>query len=151
MPEAAGLRLRSGVDLTELPRFARIAEHDRWRRTVFTAAELAPAAHYGPARRLTYLAGRFSAKEAVAKGLGTGFLAAAQPGGRPVHWRDIEILRDGEGRPEVRLHRAALDSSRKLRLGRIDVSISHQPSLAVAFAVAPQEPADPGPRGPDAP
>jgi len=68
------------------------------------------------------IAGRFAAKEAVAKALGTS-----------LGWHDVEILADSAGRPEVRLLNGAAATAAGRR---VMVSISHCRSYAVAHAVA---------------
>lgn len=71
------------------------------------------------------LAGRFAAKEAVAKALGCGF-------GRLLQWHDVEIINNAAGQPEVTLAPAA-----SVRLGspRIILSISHCKLYASAVAI----------------
>lgn len=72
-----------------------------------------------------HFAGRFSAKEAVAKALGTGF-------GADVSWHDIEILGNELGKPIVHLSDAA---KKRFDNPRILVSISHSTSHATAVAI----------------
>jgi holo-[acyl-carrier protein] synthase len=72
-----------------------------------------------------HFAGRFSAKEAVAKALGTGF-------GADVSWHDIEILGNELGKPLVHLSDAA---KKRFNNPRILVSISHSTTHATAVAI----------------
>lgn len=74
------------------------------------------------------LAGRFAAKEAVLKALGTGL--------RGLRWTNIEILPNYQGKPEVRLTGGALELAAGMDIAKIMVSISHDRGRAVAFAVA---------------
>ncbi|MDO7785683.1 holo-ACP synthase [Desulforamulus aquiferis] len=74
------------------------------------------------------LAGRFAAKEAVLKALGTGL--------RGLRWTNIEILPNYQGKPEVKLSGSALELAADLGIDKIMVSISHDRGRAVAFAVA---------------
>ena len=110
-----------GVDLIERSRllrtYARFGE--RFLRRVFTDLEREQAG--GQVERLT---GRFAAKEACAKALGTGF------GG--IAWREIEIVRLASGKPELHLHGKAAERARALGLVAFDVSISDTAELAVA-------------------
>lgn len=78
--------------------------------------------------RMQRLAGRFAAKEAVSKVLGTGI--------RSIRWRELEILPDSRGKPTVRLHDRALAVAAGLNLGPISVSITHTGDLALAVAFA---------------
>ncbi len=119
--------MRLGVDIAHIDRFTRIAEHRRFQALVFTSAELGAAAPLGATRRVEHLTGKFAAKEAVAKALGTGFI-------RDLWWRDIEILALGAGAPVVRLHRRAAALARGRRLAAVTVTISHAGSWAVAVA-----------------
>lgn len=72
-----------------------------------------------------HFAGRFAAKEAISKALGTGF-------GSEVSWHDIEILGDEHGKPIVHLSEAA---KKHFNTPRILVSISHSASHATAVAI----------------
>jgi holo-[acyl-carrier protein] synthase len=75
------------------------------------------------------LAGRFAAKEAVLKALGTGWRGG-------IEFRDIETLPDPLGKPLVTLHRKTADLARTLGINHILVSISHAGEYAVATAIA---------------
>lgn len=107
-----------GVDIIELARIAKAVRSDRFRDRVFTPAEQEYCAGCsGPER----YAGRFAAKEAVAKALGTS-----------LPWKDVEILRAPSGAPVARVHGQAAE-----RLGnrRLLISISHCREYAVAQAL----------------
>ena len=71
-----------------------------------------------------HLAGRFAAKEAVVKALGTGF--------RGITWKDIEILNNEQGRPVIVL---SPEVSKNLGYPSIMISISHTREHAIASAV----------------
>ncbi len=110
-----------GSDIVEVSRIKRLRETyaSRFLRRVFTRGEIAyceskehPEVHF---------AGRFAAKEAIAK-------AVYQSGyDKVIPFPDIEILNDTEGRPQVSL----LTNIK----GTCLVTISHEQSLAVAFAI----------------
>ncbi len=70
-------------------------------------------------------AGRFAAKEAVVKALGTGFNENAS-------WREIEILNNSDGKPEVTF---AATLNERLGNPRVLVSISHCKLYATAVAI----------------
>jgi holo-[acyl-carrier protein] synthase len=74
------------------------------------------------------LAGRFAAKVAVAKALGTGI--------GPVSWQEIEIRRGEGGQPELHLSGAAQQTAARMGLETWSISISHDQERAVAVAVA---------------
>jgi holo-[acyl-carrier protein] synthase len=74
------------------------------------------------------IAGRFAAKEAILKSLGTGL-------GGGVTWRQMEILPDAAGAPRATFTGAVARRLRALGTTRCHLSISHQGGYAVAFAV----------------
>jgi holo-[acyl-carrier protein] synthase len=118
--------LAVGVDLVERERLIRTWERfgDHFLRKVFTPTELEQAQG-----RIARLAGRFAAKEACAKALGTGIGA--------IGWHDIEIVRLPSGKPGLRLHGPAVARAQLLGLSAFDVSISdtHGHALAVVVGV----------------
>jgi holo-[acyl-carrier protein] synthase len=117
--------LRTGVDLIEIGRIEEvIARHGkRYLERIYTPAELQQLGHGAES-----LAGRFAAKEAVAKALGSGIGA--------VGWKDIEVLGDEENAPGLKLYGTAAQRAKELGLATWSVSISHSMSHAVAFVVA---------------
>jgi holo-[acyl-carrier protein] synthase len=103
------------------------------RERVFTPRELA----YCSRRRRSaeHLAGRWAAKEAVLKSLGTGL-------GPRMEWTDIEVVNDLSGRPRVRLHGEVEALARSLGMQHIEISLSHTGGLTVAHAVLVYLPPD---------
>lgn len=82
-----------GLDIVEMERIRQAdARNGRFRRRILSGEELARYEQLGDTRRTEYLAGRFAAKEAFAKALGTGIGASCAFG-------DISVLPDGTGRP----------------------------------------------------
>lgn len=121
--------MRIGVDLTQISRISKIAVHPGGRRITFTDRELKHADTLGQPRRLEFLAGRFCAKEAVAKVLGHGL-------GQGLVWRDIEVLSGPLGAPEVRLGGGAGKIAEHEGVERIDLSLSHTGGFVVGVAIA---------------
>jgi holo-[acyl-carrier protein] synthase len=119
-----------GVDLCEVGRLRELSERygDRFLERVFTDAERARC--HGR-RRFDCLAGRFAAKEAALKALGTGL-------SRGIAWRDVELVRGESQRPTIQFHRAAAEIHRRLGGGAVHVSISHDGGHAVAVVVLEQ-------------
>jgi len=117
--------LRTGVDLIEIDRVAEVVRRHgaRYLDRVYTAAELTQSGN-----NPEYLAGRFAAKEAVAKALGTGI--------GDVGWQEIEVLGDEQNAPILNLSGAARKRADELGLTEWSLSISHSMTHAVAFAVA---------------
>jgi holo-[acyl-carrier protein] synthase len=117
--------LRTGVDLIEIDRVGEVVGRHgrRYLERIYTPAELTQSLN-----NTEYLAGRFAAKEAVAKALGTGI--------GDVAWQEIEVLGDEQNAPVLRLYGAAQERATEMGLTEWSVTISHSMSHAVAFAVA---------------
>lgn len=113
-----------GADATDISRIAETIERfgDRFLRRILTDHELA----YCLARRdpAPHVAGRFAAKEAGMKAIGTGH-------SQGVLWRDVEVFREG-GAPQLRFHNAAERHFRALGGDRALVTITHARDLAFA-------------------
>ncbi|MCS6918272.1 MAG: holo-ACP synthase [Fimbriimonadales bacterium] len=110
-----------GVDLVELERIARVcARQPRFVERILTPAERA----YCFGRRANptqHIAGRWCAKEAIAKAVG-----------RTLRWQEVEILPDAQGKPVVHLHGA---SAQAVGAGELMVSITHTRTVAQAVAL----------------
>ncbi|MFO7821802.1 MAG: holo-ACP synthase [Lentisphaeria bacterium] len=119
-----------GIDVIEVERIDSVIRRQgqQFLRHVFTDSERARAPE-SEAAAASYYAGRWSAKEAVAKTFGTGIGAACG-------WKDIEIVRWPSGQPSVQLSGAASETAAKLGIRRIHLTISHEKRLACASAVA---------------
>ena len=123
--------LAHGIDLVDCARLGRAIDRHgrRFLERVFTPAELAYC--LGKKRQLEHLAGRFAAKEAVLKVLGTGWRNG-------ISWTQIELRNAPSGRPGVRLTGRCRQIADQIGLGRIAVSISHTATHAIASAVGLQ-------------
>ena len=118
-----------GIDLVDCPRIeGMVREHgERFINRVFTAAEQAYAA--ANKDRIEKLAGRFAAKEAVLKLMGTGWRGK-------IAWTDIEVVNNRAGQPEVSLCGEVKKIAERLGIKHISVSITHTANFAIASAVA---------------
>ncbi len=116
--------VRTGIDRVELDEFQHTVDvaGSRFLDRVFTSEELAFSAG-----RVERLAGRFAAKEAVVKVLGTGFRGIASC--------EVEITTAPEGQPGVVLHGRARRRAEDLNITSLAVSITHTKQCAVAVAV----------------
>lgn len=118
-----------GIDLVDLPRIEQMVERhgDRFVNRLFTAAEQA----YARAHRNTVekYAGRFAAKEAILKLVGTGWRGK-------IKWTDIEVTNDAAGRPQVALSGEVQRIALALKIEHISISITHTANFAIASAVA---------------
>jgi holo-[acyl-carrier protein] synthase len=121
--------LRTGIDLIEIERLERLnpAIRQRFLQRVFTRQELEDSRD-----RWATLAGRFAAKEAVAKALGCGI--------GPISWKDIEVRQGEQGEPMLELHGEARRIAKEAGLQVWSISISHTRTYAVAMAAAVGEP-----------
>ena len=117
-----------GVDLAEVERVKEAIERhgEPFLRRVFTAAER----EYCEGFRNKYerYAGRFAAKEAAMKALGTGWR-------RGVRWVDFEVVREKGGRPTIRLDGEAKKIAEELGVKRIALSITHTETQALAQVI----------------
>jgi holo-[acyl-carrier protein] synthase len=117
-----------GLDLVKIARIQDIAERwqDRFLTRIFTEAErrlsVTRASPYA------FLAGRFAAKEAILKALGTGW-------SRGIRWVDIQVLNDEGGRPVATVHGQTGALIGKAGITGILVSLSHDGDYAIAEAV----------------
>jgi holo-[acyl-carrier protein] synthase len=118
-----------GVDIIDVARIeAAIARHGRrFVERVFTDEEIRYCSSRSHA--VQHYAGRFAAKEAVLKVLGTGW-------GGGIGWTDVEVRAGNSRAPEVRLRGKAREAAESATLGEIRVSISHTSSMAIAVAAA---------------
>ena len=117
----------SGIDATELSRIERLWKRygERFLARVFTPGEVAYCQH----RRnpVPHLAGRFAAKEAAMKALGTGR-------SQKVLWRDIEVVRSG-GPPQLEFHGGAARRFAQLGAESSLLTITHSDTLAIAHVL----------------
>jgi holo-[acyl-carrier protein] synthase len=117
-----------GIDLVECSRLAEVIERhgERFLRRVFTPGELGYCRRQK--RQIEHLAGRFAAKEAVLKALGTGWRGG-------IAWTDVEVVNSPSGRPDVVLSGRCRQLADELGLSCILVSISHTATHAIASAI----------------
>jgi holo-[acyl-carrier protein] synthase len=118
-----------GIDLVDFPRIEdMLKKHgERFLDRIFTAAEQ----EYARANKnsIEKLAGRFAAKEAILKLLGTGWRGK-------IAWTDIEVVNTETGQPMVNLSGEVKKIAENLGVTQISVSITHTANFAIASAVA---------------
>ena len=117
-----------GTDIADCARVGAIyAKHGHhFVKNILTPAELERMAELKDPKE--YIAGRWAAKEAFSKALGTGMCAECA-------FVEIEVLSDERGKPFVKLYAATAETAKRLGITRIHVSISHERELATAFVV----------------
>lgn len=118
-----------GTDIIEVSRIKKLCRRKSFLKRFFTKDEFESA--LGKSHFYHHIAGKFAAKEAVAKALGTGF--------RFFKFRDIQIVNDKMGKPYVRLSGRAQEILTSQGFSQVLVTISHCREYAVAFAVAKEE------------
>jgi len=118
----------TGIDVVEIARFRNVLERlkDRFTFRVFTPGEIEFClGHRDPA---PHFAARFAAKEALFKALGTGWAQG-------VTWLDVEVHRERQGAPVMRLHGEAEKLSSSKGTTRVHLSLSHTEQWAVATVI----------------
>jgi len=118
-----------GIDLVDFPRIEDMINrhNERFISRVFTAAEQAYAD--SNKNRIEKYAGRFAAKEAVLKLIGTGWRGK-------IAWTDIEVVNSPSGQPQVNLDGEVKIIADKMGITQISISITHTANFAIASAVA---------------
>lgn len=119
--------IRHGIDHIDLKAFAAQCANRHFEERCFTEAERSGATEAPSA--ISYFAGRFAAKEALLKALGTGWRDG-------VSWHDIEVLREPSGAPRLQLHGAVSELAKSIGVVQLSVSISHTDTVAMASVIA---------------
>ena len=122
-----------GTDIIECARIAQMIDRhgEHFLKKVFSPSEIEYCGrHKYPAPQY---AGRWAAKEALLKALGTGWAKGIQ-------WTDLEILNEPGGEPRVYLRNAAANWATQRGISEFLISISHTEHYAVAFATAVGKP-----------
>jgi holo-[acyl-carrier protein] synthase len=118
-----------GTDIIECPRIGKMIEQhgELFLRRVYTDREI----RYCQARKhaIEHFAGRWAAKEAILKAIGTGW-------SRGISWTDLEVRNAAGGQPQVLVRGGAKDAAILRGIGDILVTISHCRTYATAYALA---------------
>lgn len=110
-----------GLDLTELNRIERLIERQpKFIERILTEKEKDKYESLAPRRKIEYAAGRFAAKEAFSKAMGTGI-------GRQLSFLDIQILNDSSGKPVI--------TSPEMEGFIVHLSITHSKDYAAAQVI----------------
>ena len=128
--------LRCGIDIASIERIRGVVKRqgDAFLKKTFTPVELEYCLDRGEESRYESLAVRYAAKEAVGKALGTGLLRFG------IALSDIEVMRDDDGAPSVRLTGAAKAAFDALGGEEIAISLSHEGDIAAASCVLTTRP-----------
>jgi len=119
----------TGIDIVEIDRIKHsITKYsDRFKNKVFTQKEIDYC--HSQADPAKHFAARFSVKEAVLKCFGTGMTGG-------ILWKDIEVDKKKSGQPTLNLYGKGEELFNQLKLKHIHISITHDKSYAVAYAIA---------------
>lgn len=118
----------TGIDIVAISRFERFVEENNLAlfQRLFTTGELEYCATRK--RSAQHYALRFAAKEAFLKALGTGLRGS-------LSWRDMEVVHDANGKPELKLSGEAERRFVNKGLGKCFLSLSHDGGCAVASVI----------------
>jgi holo-[acyl-carrier protein] synthase len=118
-----------GTDIIECPRIGKMIEKhgEVFLRRVYTEREI----RYCQAKKQAteHFAGRWAAKEAILKAIGTGW-------SRGICWTDLEVRNIASGAPQVLVRGGAKEAAIERGIGDILISISHCRTYATAYAIA---------------
>lgn len=117
-----------GVDIAEVQRVQAVIERRgaTFLRRVYTPKEIEYCEQFK--NKFERYAGRFAAKEAAMKALGTGWRGG-------VRWVDVEVVREKNGRPTIALSGEAAKIAERLGTKRISLSITHTETQALAQVI----------------
>jgi len=117
-----------GTDLVEIKRIESINSIDKFANKILSKNELSIFNSLKEEKKITFLSKQFAGKEAISKAIGTGIT-------KQTRFKDIEILRDENGKPILN----AIDGFKKymndLGITKTHVSLSDERNYAIAFAV----------------
>jgi len=117
-----------GTDLVDLKRIKKIKSLSAFAKKILGNQELKKYQQLSEGFNQSYLGKQFAGKEAFVKALGTGFK-------NPIYPRDIQILRNSFGQPEVLLSDAAKTYVEDLGITKTHVSLADEKNHLIAFAV----------------
>ncbi|HEY9789488.1 MAG TPA: holo-ACP synthase [Candidatus Obscuribacterales bacterium] len=123
------MKIKIGTDICSISRIADAYKRfgDRFLRRILNEQEILYIKRDAP-HVVPRLAGRFAAKEAASKALGTGW--------HGVDWKEIEITHEFTGEPGIRLHGRAAQVAERKGLQRWEVTVSHEKEFATATVLA---------------
>ncbi|MGL4522406.1 MAG: holo-ACP synthase [Bacilli bacterium] len=114
--------LGMGIDAVDINRISKLAQHnDRFVKRILTEEELSLYNAHNEKRKVEFLSGRYAAKEAFSKAIGTGI-------GKHFSFHDVSVMRNSLGAPYILLHNKDLD----VKEDNIHISITHTDEIAFA-------------------
>ena len=126
------MNVRCGIDIVDVSRFVKKIEDNNqaFIDKCFTEAAIEYCNSIQDLnRKAERYAGRYDAKEAVGKALGTGLMSEG------VGMYDIEVVKDERGTPSIKLTGGALEHANALGMSSVSLSLSHDGGMAIAYCV----------------
>lgn len=124
------MKVLNGIDSVYIPRIEKMLTSSCFIAKCFTSEEQEIASKYkSDKRKAEYFAGRYAAKEAASKALGTGIMTEG------IGLKDFEILPDSNGCPKLTLYGKALEKAKEKGIFSMSISITHEEGYAASFAV----------------
>ncbi len=117
-----------GTDLVDIERIRKVKSLSAFANKILGAQELEEYAELANGSKTFFLGKQFAGKEAFVKALGTGFKA-------PIFPKDIQILRNSLGKPEILLSAGAKSYVEDLGITKSHVSLADESNHLLAFAV----------------
>ena len=117
-----------GTDLVDIERIRKVKSLSAFANKILGAKELEEYAELANGSKTFFLGKQFAGKEAFVKALGTGFKA-------PIFPKDIQILRNSDGKPEILLSAGAKSYVEDLGITKSHVSLADESNHLLAFAV----------------
>ena len=117
-----------GTDLVDLDRISKMKSLSAFANKILGTQELEQYTELENGSKIFYLGKQFACKEAFVKALGTGFKA-------PIFPKDIQILRNSLGKPEILLSAGAKSYVEDLGITKSHVSLADESNYLLAFAV----------------
>ena len=117
-----------GTDIVKISRIQEMKSLSAFAKKILSSKEMKIASSFNEKRLIKFLAKQFAGKEAVSKAFGTGIR-------KPILFKDIEILRDENGKPLLHPLGEVKKTMINLGISKSHVSLADENDYAIAFAI----------------
>ena len=117
-----------GTDIVKIARIQEMKSLSAFAEKILSSKEMKIASSFNEKRLIKFLAKQFAGKEAVSKAFGTGIR-------KPILFKDIEILRDENGKPLLNPLGEVKKTMINLGISKSHVSLADEKDYAIAFAI----------------
>ena len=117
-----------GTDIVKIARIQEMKSLSAFAEKILSSKEMKIASSFNEKRLIKFLAKQFAGKEAVSKAFGTGIR-------KPISFKDIEILRDENGKPLLNPLGEVKKTMINLGISKSHVSLADENDYAIAFAI----------------